>query len=90
MVVPLPFLHSLAKCPVMGLRTQCPGSRVIKTVSGQNLDVFLALAHTIFKPLDMTDTGFLVSTEITSWDPADYVGEYGWGGAASTHYWVSP
>ncbi len=24
------------------------------------------------------------------WDPAGSVGEYGWGGAASTHYWVSP
>ena len=29
-------------------------------------------------------------TEITSWDPAGHKGEYGWGGAASTHYWCSP
>lgn len=34
--------------------------------------------------------GFSVRTEITSWDPAGHAGEYGWGGAASTHYWVSP
>jgi CubicO group peptidase (beta-lactamase class C family) len=34
--------------------------------------------------------GFNVRTEITSWDPAGHVGEYGWGGAASTHYWASP
>jgi len=34
--------------------------------------------------------GFNVRTEITNWDPAGHVGEYGWGGAASTHYWVSP
>lgn len=34
--------------------------------------------------------GFSVRTEITEWDPAGHVGEYGWGGAASTHYWVSP
>lgn len=34
--------------------------------------------------------GFNVRTEITTWDPAGRVGEYGWGGAASTHYWVSP
>jgi CubicO group peptidase (beta-lactamase class C family) len=34
--------------------------------------------------------GFCVRTEITSWDPAGHVGEYGWGGAASTHYWASP
>jgi CubicO group peptidase (beta-lactamase class C family) len=34
--------------------------------------------------------GFNVRTEITSWDPAGRVGEYGWGGAASTHYWASP
>jgi CubicO group peptidase (beta-lactamase class C family) len=34
--------------------------------------------------------GFSVRTEITQWDLAGHVGEYGWGGAASTHYWVSP
>ena len=34
--------------------------------------------------------GFSVRTAITSWDPAGHVGEYGWGGAASTHYWASP
>lgn len=34
--------------------------------------------------------GFSVRTEITSWDPAGHIGEYGWGGAASTHYWISP
>lgn len=34
--------------------------------------------------------GFSVRTADTSWDPAGHVGEYGWGGAASTHYWVSP
>jgi CubicO group peptidase (beta-lactamase class C family) len=34
--------------------------------------------------------GFSVRTEITGWDPAGHVGEYGWGGAASTHYWISP
>jgi len=34
--------------------------------------------------------GFSVRTEITKWDLAGRVGEYGWGGAASTHYWVSP
>lgn len=34
--------------------------------------------------------GFSVRTENTKWDPAGHVGEYGWGGAASTHYWASP
>jgi CubicO group peptidase (beta-lactamase class C family) len=34
--------------------------------------------------------GFSVRTADTEWDPAGRVGEYGWGGAASTHYWVSP
>jgi CubicO group peptidase (beta-lactamase class C family) len=34
--------------------------------------------------------GFSVRTENTSWDPAGRLGEYGWGGAASTHYWLSP
>lgn len=34
--------------------------------------------------------GFCVRVEDTDWDPAGRAGEYGWGGAASTHYWVSP
>ncbi len=34
--------------------------------------------------------GFCVRTEITNWDPSGHRGEYGWGGAASTHYWLSP
>ncbi len=34
--------------------------------------------------------GFSVRTADTEWDPAGHVGEYGWGGAASTHYWGSP
>ena len=35
--------------------------------------------------------GFSVRTANTpAFDPAGKVGEYGWGGAASTHYWVSP
>ncbi len=34
--------------------------------------------------------GFNVRNVITTWDPAGRVGEYGWGGAASTHYWASP
>jgi len=34
--------------------------------------------------------GFCVREEMSDWDPQGHVGEYGWGGAASTHYWVSP
>jgi len=34
--------------------------------------------------------GFSVREELASWDAAGRVGEYGWGGAASTHYWISP
>jgi CubicO group peptidase (beta-lactamase class C family) len=34
--------------------------------------------------------GFSIRTKNTEWDPAGREGEYGWGGAASTHYWVSP
>lgn len=35
--------------------------------------------------------GFNTRDRITEiWDPDGHVGEYGWGGAASTHYWVSP
>jgi CubicO group peptidase (beta-lactamase class C family) len=34
--------------------------------------------------------GFSVRTAESEWDPGARVGEYGWGGAASTHYWVGP
>jgi len=34
--------------------------------------------------------GFSVRDKMSTWDPEGHVGEYGWGGAASTHYWVSP
>lgn len=34
--------------------------------------------------------GFSVRYKDTIWDPDARIGEYGWGGAASTHYWVSP
>lgn len=35
--------------------------------------------------------GFKVRVEHSDkWDPASPVGEWGWGGAASTHYWASP
>ncbi len=34
--------------------------------------------------------GFSVRVKPSPWDPDARIGEYGWGGAASTHYWVSP
>ena len=34
--------------------------------------------------------GFSVRLKMSDWDPDGRVGEYGWGGAASTHYWISP
>jgi CubicO group peptidase (beta-lactamase class C family) len=34
--------------------------------------------------------GFAVCAQVTPWNPAAHVGEFGWDGAASTHYWISP
>src|SRR6185295_17158395 len=34
--------------------------------------------------------GFSVRVESSQQEPAGRVGEYGWGGLASTHYWSSP
>lgn len=34
--------------------------------------------------------GFSVRVKMSDWDPDGRLGEYGWGGAASTHYWISP
>ena len=32
--------------------------------------------------------GFSVRTANSEWDSESRIGEYGWGGAASTHYWI--
>lgn len=34
--------------------------------------------------------GFSVRVQQSDWEPASRTGEYGWGGAASTHFWISP
>ena len=34
--------------------------------------------------------GFSIRTATSDWDSTGRLGEYGWGGAASTHYWTSP
>ena len=34
--------------------------------------------------------GFSVRVRKTDWEAAARLGEYGWGGAASTHFWISP
>ncbi len=34
--------------------------------------------------------GFSIRVEDSDWDPDGQIGEYGWGGAASTHFWISP
>jgi CubicO group peptidase (beta-lactamase class C family) len=34
--------------------------------------------------------GFAVRTEFSGVDPTSRVGEYGWSGAASTHFWANP
>jgi CubicO group peptidase (beta-lactamase class C family) len=34
--------------------------------------------------------GFSVRVERSDADPASRVGEFGWGGLASTHFWISP
>ena len=34
--------------------------------------------------------GFSVRVKRSSQAPASRVGEYGWGGMASTHFWISP
>ena len=34
--------------------------------------------------------GFSVVVEKTDYSKRSHVGEYGWGGAGSTHFWISP
>ena len=34
--------------------------------------------------------GFSVRVESSDAAPASRIGEYGWGGMASTHFWISP
>jgi CubicO group peptidase (beta-lactamase class C family) len=73
------------------------GKRVLKakTVKLMTSDQLPKAAFPIYfgndkRPGTGFGLGFSVRTEITTWDPAGHVGEYGWGGAASTHYWASP
>ncbi len=72
------------------------GKRVLKTktVKLMTSDQLPKAAFPIYfgnekRPGTGFGLGFSVRTKITSWDPAGHVGEYGWGGAASTHYWAS-
>ena len=34
--------------------------------------------------------GFAIRVENSSWDSEARIGEFGWNGAASTHFWISP
>lgn len=54
-----------------------------------------SITHIAFGPQQRFGTGFGLGfcvkyTEDDRWNPDGAVGEYGWGGAASTHYWISP
>ena len=53
-----------------------------------------AVPHIYFGYQQRVGVGFgfgsSVREKMSDWDPAGRVGEYGWGGMASTHYWVSP
>lgn len=54
-----------------------------------------SIANIFFGEEQRTKIGFglgfsIVTGESRDWDEAAPVGEFGWGGAASCHYWVSP
>ena len=34
--------------------------------------------------------GYGFQVQLQDWGSKAHVGEYGWGGAASTHFWISP
>jgi len=34
--------------------------------------------------------GYGFQVQLQDWGSKGHVGEYGWGGAASTHFWISP
>jgi CubicO group peptidase (beta-lactamase class C family) len=72
------------------------GTRFLKKETVQNM-TRNHLEGTAF-PIGINDTrdgfgfglGFNVITAKSDYDEDAKVGEYGWGGAASTHFWVSP
>lgn len=73
------------------------GKRILKAKTAKLMtsDQLPAAAFPIYfgnekRPGTGFGLGFSVRTEIKGWDLAGRVGEYGWGGAASTHYWASP
>lgn len=54
-----------------------------------------SLTHISFGSQQRYGTGFGLGfavrlAEDERWDPDALVGDYGWGGAASTHYWICP
>ena len=54
-----------------------------------------SIPNIFFGTEQRTDVGFglgfsVVKGPSTDWDPDAALGEYGWGGAASCHYWISP
>jgi CubicO group peptidase (beta-lactamase class C family) len=73
-----------------GQRILRPESVALMTTNQLPRDVFPIHFNTEIRHGTGFGFGFSVRTQNTNWDPAGHVGEYGWGGAASTHYWASP
>lgn len=83
-------------CQMLLNKGQLNGTRLLKpaTVDEMTRNQLPDEAY----PISVTETqdgvgfglGFSVTVAKTDWTKFCHLGEYGWGGAASTHFWISP
>src|SRR5439155_1414796 len=95
-LTPQEFIDRLAKLPLLnqpgttweyGVSTDVLG-RVVEVVAGKPLGQ--VLAERIFRPLKMTDTGFVVTADKQTRLAQGSAGDYNWAGAFGTAVWVDP
>lgn len=75
---------------LQGVRILKPGTVKLMTTNQLPAEAFPIYFGKQIRHKTGFGLGFSVRTAASEWDPQARVGEYGWGGAASTHYWVSP
>ena len=83
-------------CEMLRRKGKCGARRIVsgKTIKAMTQNQLPAAAYPISIIEKQEGVGFglgvSVVTEITEFSDTAHVGEYGWDGIASTHFWISP
>jgi len=77
-------------CQMLLNKGQLDGTRILKSET-----VAMMTRNQLPDKVNVRNTkglgfGLGFSVQTRDWGPRGHVGEYGWGGAASTHFWISP